>query len=966
MPADPLEVQRIYLLAVEQTDPGACANLLDRECGNDLALRQAVEDLLRGQQQAGATAEFPGGDPEATRVVGARREEPSLSPSGDATERLFAGRYRLKEKLGEGGMGQVWVAEQTEPVQRIVALKLIKTGLATPELQARFKQERQTLALMDHPSIARVFDAGVGERGEPYLVMEFIQGVPLKQFADDTKLTLRQRLELLIPICQAVQHAHQKGIIHRDLKPANILVTLVDGKPVPKVIDFGVAKVTGPALFGQAGQTDAGSIIGTLEYMSPEQADPHNEDIDTRSDIYALGVILYELLTGDLPFGRQQLYSGSLLRALQRIKEEEPARPSSRVAQLRGELDWIVLKCLEKDRTRRYSTAEELAQELRRYLADEPVQAGPPSGWYRAWKFLKRNRGRVLAATLLLLTLVGGIIGTTWGLLKANQARRFAEEKADEARRAATVAADAKTLAEKRLSQAEKSNGILRSIFANLDPGMEQGGGRPLRAILGDELDRAAKELQGDSVGDPLAVAQLQAWVGGAQLGLGNPSRAIPLLTEARATYERLKGPDDLNTLRLLSNLAVAYNAVHKPDLALALHEEVLKRRQATLGPTHTDTLVSLNNVGDTLRVLGKYGRAILLLEEARTRQQEVFAAEDTRILATMNNLGLALLEDGKLDRAIPLLEQTRERRRQTVGPGHIDTIRTTINLVAAYAASRKLEQARPLCEEALAQSRKNLGPDHPLTLLAMNHLAACYGSAKQLDRALPLLEEVLRIQRVQLGPDNLATLETLKNMALACTAAGQHDKAVPLLEERRAGLARTLGPDHAKVVAATGDLVTALLAAKQGAQAMPLAREYLEGLKRQHGAESEVLEQARIRLGNDLTRQGRSGDAEPIFREVLALQEKKDPDDWKVFTSRSRLANALIGQKKFDEAENLLLNAVEGLKAREAKIPPGHTALLDTLQRLVALYEAQGKKDEAAKWRQEIERRKANRPGAN
>jgi serine/threonine protein kinase len=348
----------------------------------------------------------------------------------------IAGRYTLAERLGEGGMGEVWVAKQSEPIKRRVAVKLIKAGMDSNSVLARFEQERQALAMMDHPNIARVLDAGLSDDRHPFFVMELVNGLPLNRFCDEARLGIPERLALFVPICQAVQHAHQKGIVHRDLKPSNILVTLYDGRPVPRVIDFGVAKATGGKLTDESFSTQFGAVVGTFEYMAPEQAALSAVDVDTRADIYSLGVILYELLTGLKPFDSKRLRKAALDELIRIIREEEPPRPSTRLstdealpslaalrqteprklmALMRGDLDWIVMRCLEKDRGRRYETATGLSRDVERYLAHEPVEACPPSSVYRLRKFMRRNRGPMAAAGLILLTLVGGIIGTTWG-----------------------------------------------------------------------------------------------------------------------------------------------------------------------------------------------------------------------------------------------------------------------------------------------------------------------------------------------------------------------------------------------------------------------------------------------------------------------------------------------------------------------------------------------------------------------
>jgi tetratricopeptide (TPR) repeat protein/serine/threonine protein kinase len=427
MPVDAQRVQAVFLLTVEAANPAARAAALERECGSDAELRQRVEALLRAHDGPGDLLGQPAMQSAAT--IDAPR------PAEGPGSRI--GQYKLLQQIGEGGMGTVFMAEQAEPVRRHVALKVIKPGMDTRQVVARFDAERQALAMMDHPNIARVFDAGTTDSGLPYFVMELIKGVPITKYCDAHRLTPRQRMELFVPVCQAVQHAHQKGIIHRDLKPSNVLIALYDGKPVAKVIDFGVAKAIGGGLTDKTLFTDFGSVVGTLEYMSPEQAEPNQLDIDTRSDLYSLGVLLYELLTGTTPFERKRLRAAALLECLRIIREEEPPKPSTRLSTaeqlptvaanrglepkkltgvVRGDLDWIVMKCLEKDRNRRYETANGLAMDVQRYLADEPVLACPPSPLYRLRKFSRRHKTGLLTtmAAMLVLGLAAGGIG--WGL----------------------------------------------------------------------------------------------------------------------------------------------------------------------------------------------------------------------------------------------------------------------------------------------------------------------------------------------------------------------------------------------------------------------------------------------------------------------------------------------------------------------------------------------------------------------
>ena len=475
MPVDPSLAKSLFLAASALTSPRERAAYLDRECGPDSELRTRVEALLAAIDAGGhlsesgsaATLEDPlvsepgltgaylpqpptvkeSGAPSDVTSTFTNTERSTQVPGFTAGE-VIAGRYVLVELIGEGGMGSVYLANQTAPVKRQVALKVIKTGMDSRAVVARFNSERQALAMMDHPNIARVFDGGTTPSGQPFFAMELVKGIPLTGYCDKYRLSVKARLELFVLVCQAVQHAHQKGIIHRDLKPANVLITEVDGRPTPKVIDFGVAKATEQNLTDTS-LGELGAVVGTPAYMSPEQANPISMDIDTRTDVYALGVMLYELLVGSPPIDAKQFKKVAILEMLRMVREVEPPRPSTKLSTaqdlpniaanrsiepaslaktLRGELDWVVMKALEKDRTRRYESATGLARDLQRYLADEVVEARPPSRGYRLRKFVRRHKGQVIAATLVILALVGGMIGTTLGMFEAERQKKHAEE----------------------------------------------------------------------------------------------------------------------------------------------------------------------------------------------------------------------------------------------------------------------------------------------------------------------------------------------------------------------------------------------------------------------------------------------------------------------------------------------------------------------------------------------------------
>jgi WD40 repeat protein/serine/threonine protein kinase len=520
----------IFLAALEKEGPAERQAFLDERCGTDVALRERVGKLLQAHGAVGGILDRPAEDPGIEPGCVGSASTQDATPLAEVPG-TFIGPYKLLQHLGEGGMGAVFLAEQKEPVQRRVALKVIKAGMDSTHVLGRFEAERQALALMDHPNIARVLDAGATDTGRPYFVMELVKGIPIAKYCDQEYLTPRQRLELFIPVCQAVQHAHQKGIIHRDLKPSNVLIALYDGKPVPKVIDFGVAKATAQKLTERTMFTQVGQIVGTLEYMSPEQAELNQLDVDTRTDIYSLGVLLYELLTGSPPFTAQQLRSAAFTDMLRMIREVEPTKPSTKISGskelpsiaakrkvepkrlaklVRGDIDWIVMKCLEKERGRRYETANGLARDLELYLADEPVSAGPPGAGYRLRKFVRRNRGPVLAAALLLLALLGGIAGTTWGLVVADRAlddeakqRVAAEQALDDKEKARADAVTNAKEADREKKEAENARDLYRHTLYNADLNLIQNAweanniGRVHELLLRQRPKEGTKGLRG-------------------------------------------------------------------------------------------------------------------------------------------------------------------------------------------------------------------------------------------------------------------------------------------------------------------------------------------------------------------------------------------------------------------------------------------------------------------------------------
>jgi non-specific serine/threonine protein kinase/serine/threonine-protein kinase len=968
MSAEPERIQAVFLLVVEAADADQRAEVLDRECGADGELRQRVEALLQAHDASEGFVDRPIVSTPSTV------DEPRLL-EGPGTR---IGNYKLLQQIGEGGMGVVFLAEQIEPVLRKVALKVIKPGMDTHQVVARFEAERQALALMDHPNIAKVLDAGATDTGRPFFVMELVKGLPITKYCDQEHLTPRERLQLFLPICQAVQHAHQKGIIHRDLKPSNILIGLYDGRPVPKVIDFGVAKATGIKLIDRTLFTEVGHAIGTWEYMAPEQAEFNNLDIDTRADIYALGATLYELLAGSPPFTSQQLRQAAFEEMLRMIREVEPPAPSTKLSSsdelpslaarrklepaklsrlIRGDLDWIVMKCLEKERGRRYETANGLARDVQRYLCDEAVEASPPSTTYRLRKFVRRHKGPLLAAACILLALVVGVIGTSWGLIRAEQAKQAEAERATGEEKAKLEALNAAALAQQRLRHIEKGNEILTSVFTDLDPQAEEKEGRQLRLILGDRLMKAAEQLEGETIGDPVLVAGLQDRLGLSLLHLGMAERAIPLFVKARATRAARLGADHLDTLTSMSNLANGYQDAGKLDQALSLYGETFELCKATLGLAQHKTLVAMHDLGTGYLTVGQLNRALPLLEESFQRMERVLGSQDEETLNAMNSLALAYRAAGKLDQALALYEKAFEVRKATRGAGHQYTLTSMTNLASTCRVAGKFARAQELLEEALKLSQASLGADHPDTLYVMNSLATLYQEISRLDLALPLFEQTLKLRRAKLGSDHPSTIVSINNLAQGYAKSGKLDRALPLYEEAAAAIEkREFRHEFAEGIV-YNNLVPCLEQLRQFDRAEVWRRKWLAVIRERSGAESLPYVRALGGLGLNLLQQKKWTDAETVLRDSLALRKKKMPDDWTIFNTQSMLGAALVGQKNYALAEPLLLAGYEGMKQREAKIPAANKPrLTEAINRLVQLYDASGRKDNADAWRKKLE----------
>ena len=614
------------------------------------------------------------------------------------------GPYKLLQKIGEGGMGIVYMAEQTVPVRRKVALKIIKPGADSKQVLARFSAERQALSLMDHPNIAKVLDVGATESGRPYFVMELVKGRSITQYCQDQELSIRDKLELLMTVCQAVQHAHQKGILHRDLKPSNVLVTEYDGRPVAKVIDFGVAKAIENPLTEITLFTGFGQIVGTLEYMSPEQSRMNQLDVDVRSDVYSLGVLFYELITGSTPIPKSRLRTAAWDEMLRIIREEDPPIPSKRLSDwerndndipqesnqsqssqaqrqrlsltVRGELDWIVMKALEKDRTRRYASPSELAKDIDSYLNGDIVSACPPSLLYRCQKTFKRNKLAVLTCTLVAVSLVLGLVGTAWQAWRATKAERIANAERDLAKEQAEKAAQAEQAAQREAERFRVVDDFLQIDLLGLEKGttllLPTNGGDP-NVTIGQLLDRARDRLSdpsGKYQNRPNSRRQLKLWLVRSYCSISRFAEATVLLEEIVAESKANQGEQNDKVPQFTASLAQLYTQQYRWWDALALRQEAFADRQRLLGEQHPDTLNSLHNMANTFRLLGLYERSAASyrerLEMAINSENSAKIAEyQARLGGVLGRIGVFAEADKLLNQAIDAFGQQENTLKQ-------------------------------------------------------------------------------------------------------------------------------------------------------------------------------------------------------------------------------------------------------------------------------------------------------------
>ena len=907
----------IFTGAIQLRGPERNA-FLDRVCADDEKLRRRIEALLKSNDRAANFLETP-----PTGSLGEVRTKINAGEKpGDQIDK-----YKLLQQIGEGGCGIVFMAEQERPVRRRVALKIIKPGMDTKSVIARFEAERQALALMDHPNIAKIFDAGTTNSGHPYFVMELVRGVKITEYCDQQSLSTQERLKLFVQVCQAVQHAHQKGIIHRDIKPSNILVTQTEqGAALPVVIDFGIAKATtNQQLTDKTLFTAFEMLIGTPAYMSPEQAALTNVDVDTRTDVYSLGVLLYELLTGSTPFDTAELLKSGLDEIRRVIREQEPVRPSTRLSKLpkadlttiaqcrdsepptlirtvHGDLDWIVMRALEKDRTRRYPTAHGLSLDVLRFVANEPVSARPPSKVYKFRKTVQRNKVLFAAAGVVALFLIVSLIVVSLALSNERQARQNAVRASVESQQVV---------------------GFLEEMLNGAGPRAAQGQDTTmLRGIFDQTAGRVGKEL----TNQPAIQAEMLNLIGRLYDQIGNSSKGEQLLRQALALRQQTFGRQSLETAASLNDLGLVLMTQHKLPEAQDAHAQAYAIRLHLLGDENADSATSLNDLGAVYRDQGKLTEAEAIAQKALHIRITLSGSNSLDVADSLRNLSIIYGSQHRWAEAKRTAEQVLAIRRERLGPEHPFIPSALEDVAWAASGLGQYDEAQKLDTEALVIRQKVFGDAHPDVARNLNALGQLLGNSGQVPAAEGVLKATLSIQRKIIGENDQATLETLFALGKVLDSQGKLPEAEAVWRDAVAVWRnRTNDQNELKLFTVRGFGDT-LEHEDKWTEAQSVWRESLQLWRKRGGNEHKESMYTLRRLGLALEAEHKWSEAEAVHREALSLSRKKGDEDVEALADREKLVRDLINQKKFGEAEELLN---EGLTPAFIKQPSSANLLV-------------------------------------
>ena len=856
------------------------------------------------------------------------------------------GPYRILDVLGEGGMAVVYLAEQSEPVKRRVALKIVKLGMDSKQVVARFESERQALAVLDHPNIAKIFDGGIAESGRPYFVMEQVHGIPITDYCDQHRLPTNSRVELFATACSAVQHAHHKGLIHRDLKPSNLLVGVVDGKPRVKIIDFGIAKATGASFTEHTLVTKIGQFIGTPQYMSPEQADISGLDVDTRTDIYSLGVVLYELLAGVVPLDLTAVGEQAIRLAL---REKDPSNPSTRITELgdtgeeiararntdpehlqrelKGDLDWVVMRAIAKDRTRRYETANALAMECQRFLKHEPVLARPPSTGYVVARFIRRNRVTVIAASISLLAILAGAVASTIGFVRATQAEQAAIREAETARQV---------------------SGFLTELFRVSDPSEARGNSILAREIL----DKGAARIRSELTSEPQVQAALMNTMGTVYTKIGLYDSAQPLLDDALVKSEAALGRRSLQVAWILFSLAEVSRLRSDFDAAEAFHQEALSIRQELLFEKHLFIAESLHALGVTLYFQADYAEAEAAEQQALEMYVEILGENDERVAGVLSSLGSLMHNTDRYEEAEDYVRRALAIFRELFGDNHPNVASDLNDLALILEDVGRVEEAEAAFNESLEIKRKVYPGDHEFTAETQAHLAGLMGAKGDVERAEALFRDSIEMLERTVGNQHMLTLRSKDSFGVMLLRRGRYEEADPIMAETVALHKVLLGERHIDTARAMNNMAALLFLKGDYARAEPFFRESLSIRAERLGDQNVDVANSKNNLADLLNLLGRHDEAEPLAAEAAeSYGSVFSASHWRAAVARNIHGASLAGLGRYEEAEALILESNPIIAVTRT----GSIYHRMALQRTIDLYEAWEQPDKAIPFHDEL-----------